>query len=169
MAQPLRMHQVKRIIEFYQQGRSIRQMERLSGLSRNTIREYLRRISLSGVSLEDLLKLEDEQLMAIVQTDGLGRDRPGRCTDERHRLIEGKLAYYKAELDRRGVTRQRLWQEYRSDHPEGYGYTQFCEHISRYLKGDKAVMHFVRYTPNIGQSLYAAKIGGCTRQNKKIP
>ncbi|MFO0489778.1 MAG: IS21 family transposase, partial [Cyclobacteriaceae bacterium] len=63
MPQPLRMHHVKRIIEFHQQGRSVRQIERLSGLSRNTIREYLRRISLRGESLEDLLKLEDEPLM----------------------------------------------------------------------------------------------------------
>ena len=107
------MHHVKRIIEFHQQGRSVRQIERLSGLSRNTIREYLRRISLSGKSLEDLLKAEDEPLMAIVQTDALEKSRPGRCTDERHKFIEGKLEYYKAELARRGVRRKRFWQEYR--------------------------------------------------------
>ena len=151
------MHHVKRIIEFHQQGRSVRQIERLSGLSRNTIREYLRRISLRGESLEDLLKLEDEPLMAIVQTDALEKNRPGRCTDERHKFIEGKLEYYKAELARRGVTRQRLWQEYRSDHPEGYGYTQFCEHVSRYLKGDTAVMHFDHHP---GEQLQVDFAGG---------
>ncbi len=107
------MHHVKRIIEFHQRGRSAHQMDRLNGLSRNTIREYLRRISLSGKSLEDLLKPEDEPLMAIVQTDALEKSRPGRCTDERHKCIEGKLEYYKAELARRGVRRKRLWQEYR--------------------------------------------------------
>lgn len=68
---------------------------------------------MSGESLEDLLKAEDVPLIAIVQTDALEKSRPGRCTDERHKFIEGKLEYYKAELARRRVTRKRLWQEYR--------------------------------------------------------
>ncbi len=143
MPQPLRMHQIKRIIEFHQQGHSIRQIERLSGISRNSIREYLRRISLSGQSMEELLKLEDESLMAIVQVDAIEKNRSGRSTDDRYGSIEPKLEYYKSELARRGVTRQLLWKEYRSDHPEGYSYSQFCEHLGRFLKRDQAVMHFV--------------------------
>lgn len=143
MPQPLRMHQVKRIIEFHQQGHSIRQIEKLSGTSRNTIREYLRKILLSGLSTEELLKLDDGQLMSIVQIEAIGKNRPGRQMDDRHCFIEQRLEYYRTELNRRGVTRQLLWQEYRLDHPEGYSYTQFCEHLGRYLKHDQAVMHFV--------------------------
>lgn len=33
---------------------------------------------------------------------------------------------------RRHVTLQLLWQEYRQAHPDGYQYTQFCEHYRRY-------------------------------------
>ena len=33
---------------------------------------------------------------------------------------------------RRHVTLQLLWQEYRQVHPDGYQYTQFCEHYRRY-------------------------------------
>lgn len=137
------MHQVKRIIEFHLQGHSIRQIERLSGISRNTVREYLRRISLSGYSMEELLKMEDESLMGIVQIEAIEKDRSGRSADDRYGLIESRLAYYKSELCRRGVTRHLLWKEYRSDHPEGYGYSQFCEHLGRYLQRDQAVMHLV--------------------------
>ena len=32
------------------------------------------------------------------------------------------------ELRRPGVTLQLLWLEYREDHPDGYGYSQFCQH-----------------------------------------
>lgn len=39
------------------------------------------------------------------------------------------------ELKRKGVTRQLLWEEYRREHPDGYMYTQFCEHFRRYLAG----------------------------------
>jgi transposase len=38
------------------------------------------------------------------------------------------------ELKKRGVTRQLLWEEYRREHPRGYGYSQFCEHFKRYLE-----------------------------------
>jgi hypothetical protein len=33
--------------------------------------------------------------------------------------------------------------EYRIENPEGYAYTQFFEHLSRYIKRGDAVMHFV--------------------------
>jgi transposase len=31
------------------------------------------------------------------------------------------------ELKRAGVTLELLWQEYRDQHTDGYGYSQFCE------------------------------------------
>ena len=67
MAQPLRLHQTRQIIELHEQGRSVRETRRLTGLSRNTIREYLRRISVSGLTGKELLSLEDESLIPIVQ------------------------------------------------------------------------------------------------------
>ena len=33
------------------------------------------------------------------------------------------------ELRKRGVTRMLLWQEYREQHPGGFGYTWFCTHF----------------------------------------
>jgi len=34
--------------------------------------------------------------------------------------------YVHVELRRKGVTLQLLWLEYREDHPDGYGYSQFA-------------------------------------------
>jgi transposase len=36
------------------------------------------------------------------------------------------------ELKRTGVTLQLLWEEYREAHPEGYSYSQYCEHYRRW-------------------------------------
>lgn len=47
-----------------------------------------------------------------------------------------------SELRKRGVTRYLLWEEYRRVCSEGYGYSQFCEHLSRYAKRSDAVMHY---------------------------
>lgn len=37
-----------------------------------------------------------------------------------------------AELRRKGVTLLLLWQEYREVHPDGYGYSRYCELYTRW-------------------------------------
>jgi hypothetical protein len=130
MSQPLRMHQIRRILELQCDGHSIRHTERLTGLSRNTIREYLRRISSAGLNFTQAIKLDDESLAAIVYTEDIELLRTGRCKDERYAGFEQQASYLLSELRKRGVTRQLLWEEYRKENPEGYSYSQFCEHLS---------------------------------------
>src|SRR5947208_13925758 len=40
------------------------------------------------------------------------------------------------------VTLQLLWLEYKRDHPDGWGYTQFCAHYHRWLGRQDVVMRF---------------------------
>jgi len=40
------------------------------------------------------------------------------------------------------MTRQLLWAEYYSFEPEGYNHTQYCQHLSDYIKRNQATMHF---------------------------
>ena len=42
------------------------------------------------------------------------------------------MAYLHRELRRPRVTLQLLWEEYRSEHPSGYGYTQFAQYYHRW-------------------------------------
>ena len=142
MSQPLRMHQIKRIIELYQEGRSIWETKRLTGLSRNTVREYLRRIKSSGLSPGQLLALDEESLIPIMYADTFEQGHSGRKVDARYQSIEKDLDRYCSELSRRGVTRQLLWEEYRKEYPEGYGYSQFCGYLRQHNQKDQAVMHF---------------------------
>jgi transposase len=44
------------------------------------------------------------------------------------------LAGLHQELKRVGVTLHLLWAEYREVHPDGYGYSQFCEIYRRWAK-----------------------------------
>jgi hypothetical protein len=80
------MHQIKRLIEFHLKGHGIRQIERLCGISRNTIRDYLRKLHQDGRSLTDLLNLEDHALLSIVQTSPEDKNPGGRVVEERYRL-----------------------------------------------------------------------------------
>ncbi|MEK7227212.1 MAG: IS21 family transposase, partial [Bacteroidota bacterium] len=43
---------------------------------------------------------------------------------------------------RTGVTRQLLWEEYRKEQPQGFGYTQFCHYLNLQIEKKNCVMHF---------------------------
>ncbi len=45
-----------------------------------------------------------------------------------------------AELRRRGVTLLLLWEEYRTDQPDGYGYRRFCGLYIEWRRGVSATM-----------------------------
>lgn len=159
MAKPLRMHQIRRIIELKQQGRGIRHTVRLTGLSRNTIRGYLKRISSAGLTLSEAMALDDTALSAIVY-EADEKAPAGRNVDDRYAALAEKLDNYCSELRKRGVTRQLLWEEYRKEHLNGYGYTQFCEYLNQHIRIDDAVMHFVHRPAETLQIDFAgAKLG----------
>src|SRR5690625_1739915 len=61
-AKPKPMSQIKQILRFTQQGKSIKFITRNLSISRNTVRKYLSLQKASGHSLEELLQLEDHAL-----------------------------------------------------------------------------------------------------------
>ncbi|RWC06857.1 MAG: transposase, partial [Mesorhizobium sp.] len=56
----------------------------------------------------------------------------GRAGRPPQDLSEPDFALIARELKRKGVTLTLLWQEYRAAHPDGYGYTWFCEHFAAF-------------------------------------
>jgi transposase len=56
-------------------------------------------------------------------------------------------AYVHAERRRKGVTLSLLWEEYRGVHPDGYGYSRYCELYTRWERS---------FTPRPRHSVRAA-------------
>jgi transposase len=137
---PISMHQIRQLIGFLSKGYTISETVRLTGIARNTVREYKRRIEDQGLRLEDVVSMNDEELAAVVQDET--RRLRTEADEQRLKDLEGRMEYFCEELRRRGVTMQLLWDEYRDENPQGYGYTQFCEHLSRYRKINGSVMIF---------------------------
>jgi transposase len=66
--------------------------------------------------------------------------------------LEPDWARVHEELRRhKHVTLQLLWQEYRRDHPDGYGYSYFCQHYRAFLGRIDVVM---RQTHRAGEKLF---------------
>lgn len=72
------------------------------------------------MSPAELLALDDVSLGPFVYVDTIEKGSAGRIPDARHDVVENRLDYYCSELQKRGVTRQLLWEEYRQEHPEGW-------------------------------------------------
>ena len=146
------MTQVRRIIQLKAERQSKLKISKLLHLHRATLDNYLSRIEASGKSYEELLLLKDEQLVSLAYTAPVPVQ-----TDERLEELKKHFPYYSQELTRTGVTRLILWEEYKSADPEGYSYTQFCEHFARYKKHNRATMHLTHRAGEYLQVDFAGK------------
>jgi transposase len=125
MAKRKRMDQIRSILRNYLSCGSIKATARQLKMSKNTVKEYVRRAEAHTSELSSLLELEEEELhQALFASDSNQKN-------ERLAVFEQQIDHWVKELRRVGVTRYLLWEEYREQYPNGYGYTQFCEHFRR--------------------------------------
>lgn len=128
------MSQIKQLLQLHEQGKSIKFIARSLDISKNTVKAYLAKVALSSLDVQALLALDDPIMEARFHAGNPA------YKDDRFEYLKSKLDYYSKELGRVGVTKQLLWEEYRSDYPGGYGHTQFCYHLSQQLVARKPSM-----------------------------
>ena len=131
---PKRMSQIKQLIRLHQQGLGKKTIARQLGMSKNTVKAYLQKIETGELAAESLLSLDEPVLEGklFAGSPSYKQDRYDSFKDE--------LDYFSKELQKVGVTRRVLWDEYRQSHPGGYRYTQFCHHLGQFLINKKPSM-----------------------------
>src|SRR5665213_3191395 len=102
----------------HENGLSSRQIASALGISKGSVGSYLQRAQALGLNWPLSAELTDTALERMLFA-------PSVTEAERSRPMPN-WAYMDQELRRPGVTRRLLWQEYRADQPDGYGYTWFC-------------------------------------------
>jgi transposase len=129
------MNKVREIIRLkHQCNLSERAISRALNLSRPVISQYLRDIASSGLSYDEIQRMDDDSLTEIL-TGG------NNSKSERYVQLTKQFDYFAKELKRTGVTLQRLWDEYRAENPDGYSYTQFCYHFQLWRSTSELTMH----------------------------
>jgi len=131
---PKRMSQIKQLLQLHEQGKNKKFIARSLGISKNTVKAYLAKVASTPLDIKSLLTLDDPVL------EGKFHAGNPAYKDERFEHFKANLGYFSKELGRVGVTKQLLWEEYRSDYPQGYGHTQFCHHLSQQLIARKPSM-----------------------------
>jgi len=99
-------------------GLSKRRIAPLVGVGPTAVREYIGRARTAGLGWPLPEGLDDEMLerRLFPPQSELPDDRP-----------TPDWSVVAKELRRKGVTLRLLWEEYRADHPDGYGYSWFCD------------------------------------------
>jgi transposase len=120
----LPMRNIKDVLRLHAAGRSARQIGPSVGVGRSTVAEYLRRAEVAGLSWPLPEGLDEAALERLLFPP------PPPAKDRQ--FAEADWAAVHLELKRPGVTLALLWDEYRGRHPDGYGYSAFCEHYRRW-------------------------------------
>lgn len=125
------MLDIRQLLQLKIRGLSNRKAAEVIGIHRNSIDTYLGYFKSSDKGYKDLLALSDSELQAFFPiSDTRHKDR--------YETLSGYFSYFRQELKKPGCTRDALWKEYLERHPDGYGRTQFNEHLNRWLKQVKA-------------------------------
>ena len=109
-------------------GLGVRQIARSLRISHGTVVNYLQRAEAAGVAWPVPDGIDDQQLQNLLFSSQRPAEEARRALpdmSEVHKELRGKG-------HSKGITLQLLWEEYRAEHPDGYGYTQFCEYYNRF-------------------------------------
>lgn len=137
------MNQAKQIQQLSSDGIPIREIARRTGISRKTVKKYLRKIECINHSLPLTASepLSDKKLAATLYNNDTAP-----FVQRRFEVLIKHFDAKKNILHKTGVTRQLLWLEYFTQHPDGYKYSQYCYLFKKYLHDTDPAFHW-EYNP----------------------
>ena len=144
----LPMRKIREVLRLKADGFSKRRIAASLGISATAAMECVQRAQRAGLTWplsEDLSDEALEQRLYPAPTSSTEEQRPLPNWAEIHR-----------ELKRPGVTLQLLWQEYRKQNPDGYGYSRLCD---LYRAWEKRVSPTMRQTHVAGERMFVDYAG----------
>jgi transposase len=117
------MRQIKEVLRLHASGRSHREIAAALRLSRATVWDYLDRARRARLEFGSAIAMDDNALDHLLFP-------PSPPSNRKRRLPDWQQIH--RELGRKHVTLDLLWNEYKLQEPEGYGYSWFCKHYERW-------------------------------------
>jgi transposase len=122
------MKQIKEVLKLkYQMDFSFRRISKSVGISASTALGYCKRFEILPNKLEEFILLDEDVMYKMLF--------PEQTISHKHSSRpKPDVKYIDKEIRKKGVTYLLLWQEYKEQHPDGYGYTQFKTYYHKYRK-----------------------------------
>ena len=143
--QPISMSKIRQILQLHSQGRSKLQIATQTGISRNTLKKYLKQFTESKLTVEEISELSDKDLEDLFVKP---EERP---VNDKLQTLFNLFPSIDKELKKKGVTRQILWEQYKATYPDGFGISQFKHYFAQWKAQVNPVM---RMEHKAGDKLY---------------
>jgi len=143
----LAVRQIREILRLHAAGLSKRKIATSLNIGPTAAGECIRRARRSGL----LWPIPDEIDDTLLEL----RLYPPQTTTKQRRPLPNWAAAHR-ELKRSGVTLQLLWQEYREEYPDGYGYSRYCDF---YRAWEKRISPTMRQTHVAGEKMFVDYAG----------
>ena len=106
---------------------SYRQISRALNTPSSTTADYCKRFEITNYSIDEFLSLEEDEIYQLLF--------PEKSLPKTYKTRPiPNVEYIHKEIAKKGVTFELLWQEYKEQHPDGYGCSQFKEYYYKYKK-----------------------------------
>ena len=142
---PISMSKLRHLLRLHAQGCSKLQIAAQTGIARNTLKKYLEAFSQCPFSYAQLIALSDPEL------DDLFVKPSEKPLNEKLETLFSLFPQIEKELKRKGMSRLLLWENYKKDHPDGLGRSQFNHYYSQWRAQVNPVMHMEH---KVGDKLY---------------
>jgi len=112
--------EIKQLIILHSNGLSNRQIATQLSMGRNTVNRYILFFKSLKYNKAELNALSEEELNKIFKKE-----------KKKNSKLKELISYFpgvKKDRSRAGFTFQKIWEEYKQKHKDGYGYSQFMAH-----------------------------------------
>ena len=104
---------------------SYRQIGRAVNIPSSTVSDYCKRFEITKYILDDFLKMDEEKCYELLFPEK-------RLPNTHKERPLPDVAYIHKEIAKKAVTFELLWMEYKEQHPDGYGLSQFKEYYYQF-------------------------------------
>ena len=123
------MSKIKEVLRLkYLNLLSNRQIQTITGVSRNSIANYANSFNEMNLSLDHTLKLEDEEV------EQLFHPKKTLISKISTTVVEIDWNNIHQELCKKGMTRKLLYEEISVNNPNIYSYSQFNRYYNKFIK-----------------------------------
>ena len=144
------MRKIREVLRLDSLGLKQRQIARGCSIGQSTVSEYLKAAEAAQLNWSEVAEWDEARLAAAMLRKAPAQPKVS------HRPAP-EFASIRTELRRhKHLTLQLLWEEYRANHSDGYGYSRFCELYRRWDRKQEVVL---RQEHRAGEKLFVDYAG----------
>jgi transposase len=136
---PIIMSKIRQIIRCHCQGIGSKRISSMTGVSRNTIKTYIKKFAALGLTLGEIDEKSELELQALLFPPV---EIPTIPDVERFQHLQSKIPDILKALRKKGMTIDIQWLKYINEYPNGYSRTRFYYYLVEHKRKGSSTMHF---------------------------